>query len=134
MEPVVMLLAILVLLVIWLYMRSRRNMSSPKSDAARPAAKKNTEFHAVSIRFSPTACNAAKALSGERFLASAAPTVPLPKCDATSCDCHFGHHLDRRARKNRRSPFATAISTDGTGSFQVQRRDGEGRRDDDEIE
>lgn len=134
MEPVVVLLAILVPLVIWLYIRNRKNLSSSKSDAERPVAKKNTEFHAVSIQFSPSACNAAKALSGERFLASAAPTMPLPECDAASCDCHFGHHGDRRTRRDRRSPFATAISTDGTGNFQAERRDQEGRRLDDEIE
>jgi hypothetical protein len=131
MDPVVMLLALLLLLVIWLYIRSRRNASSAKSSTARPAARKSTEFHAVSIQFSASACNVAKALSGQRFLASAAPTMPLPGCDVASCDCHFAHHPDRRARKDRRSPFATAISTDGTGSFRTERRDGTDRRKDD---
>lgn len=134
MDPVVMLLALLVLLVIWLYIRSRRNTASAKSATARPAAKKSTEFHAVSIQFSASACYAAKALSGQRFLASEAPVIPLPECDAASCDCHFAHHPDRRARKDRRSPFATAISTDGTGRFQTERRDRTDRRKDDEIE
>ncbi len=131
MDPVVMLLALLVLLVIWLYIRSRRNTPNSKSSTARPAARKSTEFHAVSIQFSASACNAAKALSGHRFLATAAPTMPLPECDAAKCDCHFAHHPDRRARKGRRSPFATAISTDGTGRFQIERRNKAGRRKDD---
>lgn len=132
MELVSMLLVILVLLVIWLYIRSRRNISSLESDAARPAAKKNTEFHAVSIQFAASACNAAKALGGERFLASAAPAMPLPECDAASCECHFAHHPDRRASRDRRSPFATAMSTDGTGRFQKERRDEADRRDEDD--
>jgi hypothetical protein len=131
MDPVVMLLALLVLLVIWLYIRSRRNTSSAKSSSVRPAARKSTEFHAVSIQFSASACNAAKALSGQRFLATAAPTMPLPECDVANCDCHFAHHPDRRAKKDRRSPFATAISTDGTGRFQIERRYEADRRKDD---
>jgi hypothetical protein len=133
-DPLMMLLAFIALLVAWLFLRSRLNSSDTKTNTVRPAARKSTEYHAVSIKFSASACDAAKALGGQRFLASAAPTMPLPECNVEICDCHFAHHEDRRAIKDRRSPFASSISVDGTGSFEKERRDHKERREDDDTE
>ena len=122
---------VLVLLVAWLIMRQRRykaevNAPAPKTDPAKSA------YHAVSLKFEANACNAAKAMAGRRFLASAAPRLPLPECDALECRCRFAHHDDRRSGSDRRSPFASrGYSASGTGSFQRERREGSGRRDSD---
>ena len=122
---------VLVLLIVWLIMRQRRysaevNAPAPKSDSAK------TAYHAVSIKFEANACDAAKAMTGRRFLATTAPRLPLPDCDALECRCHFAHHDDRRSGKDRRSPFgARGYSPSGSGSFEKERRDSAGRRDGD---
>lgn len=135
MDPVVMMLILVLLLVIWLYVRQRQEKSSSATTRkAKPRAKKSTPYHAVVIKFSQNGCAAAKAIAGRRFLATEAPTLPLPECDVSNCDCHFVHFDDRRARQDRRSPFATTMSTDGTGSFKKERRDRKERRADDDFE
>ena len=122
---------VLVLLVVWLIMRQRRyaaevNAPTPKRDSAK------TAYHAVSIKFEANACDAAKAMTGRRFLASAAPRLPLPDCDVLECRCRFAHHDDRRSGKDRRSPFgARGYSPSGSGSFEQERRSDSGRREDD---
>jgi hypothetical protein len=134
-NPVVMILIPVLLLVIWLYMRQRQEKtSSATTEKVKPRATKNTAYHAVVIKFSQNGCAAAKAIAGRRFLATEAPTLPLPECDVSNCDCHFAHYDDRRARQDRRSPFATSMSTDGTGSFKRERRDSKDRRSDDDFE
>ena len=117
------------LLLIWLLLRLRRpaqKEATPKA-APRPAS---TAYHAVSIKFGDQACEAARALSGRRFLSSAAPRLPLADCNFTQCDCRFVHHNDRRSGKDRRSPFAGAGFGGGTGSFQQERRERPDRRKD----
>jgi hypothetical protein len=72
----------------------------------------------------------ANEIAGRRFLASEAPNLPLPGCNATECDCHFIHHNDRRTGKDRRSPFTSGGIAAATGTFSGERRKGEDRRDD----
>jgi hypothetical protein len=117
------------LLLIWLLLRLRK---PAQKEAARPMAPRpeNTAYHAVSIKFGEKACGAAQALSGRRFLSSAAPRLPLADCNAAQCDCRFVHHKDRRSGKDRRSPFAAAGFGGGTGSFQQERRERTDRRQD----
>ena len=74
------------------------------------------------------ACDAAKAMTGRRFLANAAPRLPLPECDYIDCRCQFAHYKDRRSSRDRRSPFAPAGATDGTGSYEKERREKTDRR------
>ena len=117
----------LILLVGWLYLRR------PKSEAPATETKSLTEdgsgkYHAVSIKYDANACEAAKAMSGRRFLSSAAPRLPLPECDVLECKGRFVHHKDRRTGKDRRSPFAAAGFGGGTGSFEKERREQAGRR------
>lgn len=125
---------VLVLLIVWLYLRQRRYKAEahappPRTDSAM------TAYHAVSIKFEANACDAAKAMTGRRFLASAAPRLPLPDCNVLECRCRFAHHDDRRTGKDRRSPFgARGYSPSGSGSFEQERREGAGRRKDDTYE
>ena len=67
-------------------------------------------------------------MSGRRFLATAAPKLPLPECNVLDCNCRFAHHEDRRTHKDRRSPFGPGGSGGATGSFSSEQRDGVDRR------
>lgn len=121
----------LVLLVVWLYLRRRGQKPSSQASAA-PRDAGSTQYHAVSIRFDEGACDAAKAMSGRRFLASAAPRLPLPECDVLECRCRFTHHKDRRNGRDRRSPFgAGGFGGGATGSHEKERRENVGRREKD---
>ena len=104
MEQVLLLLALFAL-VAWLLLRQRRGRVREEAPAAKSSANE-TRYHAVSIKVQPAACEAAKAISGHRFLSNAAPQLPLPDCDSPACRCTFIHHKDRRSGKERRSPFA----------------------------
>jgi hypothetical protein len=63
------------------------------------------EFRAVSIRTCKDACEAAKALSGKRFLTHKPPFLPLADCDQSMCQCRYQHHEDRREEEDRRDEF-----------------------------
>ena len=124
-----------VLLIAWVLVRMR-GKSREKEQPTTPKSTGNTAFHAVSIKFDKNACQAAKDMEGRRFLSSAAPRLPLPECNALECRCHFLHHEDRRARKDRRSPFAASGYSGGTGSYEQERRERRDRRkndDDDDL-
>ena len=89
--------AALLLLIVWLFYRHR----SKSEEKQQPTSLKdtgNTAYHAVSIKLDGNACEAAKAMEGRRFLATAAPRLPLPECNGLECRCHFIHHQDRRLR------------------------------------
>lgn len=127
-----LLLVLLLLLVGWLILR-RRSTAAPVVKAAnqeRRSNKQGTAYHAVSIKFPENACFPAKALHGRRFLASAAPSLPLRDCDASECRCRFVHHQDRRGGKDRRSPFGASGIGGATGRYEKERREGKDRRDD----
>ena len=136
MDPVLMIMILIIALVVWWYIRQRQPGEKTRAKSTtRLRPSKSTAYHAVAIKFSKQGCSEAKALAGTRFLATEAPTLPLPNCKVNDCDCHFTHYDDRRLRNDRRSPFATSISTDGTGSYKKERRDRKDRRaDDDDFE
>ncbi|MDH3621955.1 MAG: hypothetical protein OER91_13745 [Gammaproteobacteria bacterium] len=119
---------VLLLLVLWLFVR-RRGSTQKSPEPAKPRDMGNTAFHAVSLKIDAQhACNAAKEMSGRRFLSTAAPRLPLPECDALECCCRFTHHKDRRAGRDRRSPFAAAGYSDGSGAYKSERRESRDRR------
>lgn len=124
--PVLLLLALL-LLALWLLIRLHRGKpAEPPPGAASTSA--TSRFHSVSIKVTGSACRAAKELSGQRFLSTEAPPLPLPDCTMEECNCRFVHHKDRRAGKDRRSPFSPAGFGGGTGSFEADKRQGKDRR------
>ena len=128
MNPITMLLILALLAAVWWLVRKRREAAAEdaQADVRRPAA--NAQFHAVSIRFSGRACDAAKEMTGRRFLATAAPNLPLPGCDVLDCGCRFTHHKDRRAGRDRRSPFGAGGVGGGTGAYDSEQRQGNDRR------
>lgn len=122
-------LILVVMLLIWLFLRRRDAQSSQEPDrTAGRISQKGTEYHAVSIRFESNACKAAREMEGQRFLSSAAPRLPLPDCDALECRCRFVHHQDRRTGRDRRSPFGPGGIGAGTGRYEQEKRKGEDRR------
>lgn len=129
MKEMLLVLALL-LSVWWLVIRVRRNSVAELVEKTPVANKADTTsaFHAVSLKYSSNACDAAKAMTGRRFLSGAAPRLPLPGCDALECRCGFAHHEDRRTGNDRRSPFNPATFGGGTGTFKVERRDRRDRR------
>lgn len=135
MSPVILLLLLAVLAASWFVISRRRQASDTGPVSAGVAAPaRDTTFHAVSIKYGATACDSARELAGQRFLASDAPRLPLRDCVADRCECRFVHHDDRRSGRDRRSPFRRSAGLDGTGAFAEEQRDGQDRRrDHDEI-
>ena len=124
-----------VLLLVWLFVRSRRKSGSEQAVPATPRNTRNrTEFHAVSIRFESNACKAARQMEGRRFLSTAAPRLPLPDCDVLECNCRFIHHKDRRTGRDRRSPFGAGGAGGVTGKHEQEQRQGGDRRKSDHEE
>ncbi len=119
--------ALLVLAIAWLVVRIRQNKALTKAES-RPVVKDQGTYHAVAIKYSERACDAAKAMTGRRFLSNAAPHLPLPDCDHPDCGCKFAHYDDRRASRDRRSPFAPQGSTGTTGTYARERREKTDRR------
>ena len=123
----------LILAIGWLVMRLMRGGQKPSQAAPPTIADKSSPYHAVSLKYSSSACNAAKAMTGRRFLSSAAPRLPLPECDALQCRCRFVHHSDRRSGSDRRSPFSPG-SPGGTGTYRIERRQKKDRRKNADLE
>lgn len=124
----VMALVLVLLLAIWLMVRLRKSASADEPRPAPRVRRSTTAYHAVSIKFSGTACKAAKEMEGRRFLSTAAPKLPLAECDVLECNCRFAHHADRRAGKDRRNPFGPSGFGSGTGKHEVEQRQGRDRR------
>lgn len=128
MNPITMLFILALLVAVWWLVRKRREAAIEDAEPEVRPASGNNQFHAVSIKFSGRACEAAKNMSGRRFLATAAPKLPLPKCDVLDCTCRFAHHKDRRSARDRRSPFGAGGAAAGIGASDSEQRDGDDRR------
>jgi hypothetical protein len=127
-----LLVLILVLLVGWLFLRSRQDRAPVARKTLRRVTTTKKNYHAVSIKFAAYACSAAKELDGQRFLSNVAPRLPLPECDVTDCKCHFAHHKDRRVGKDRRNVFTASGYSAETGKHEQERRHATERRHDDD--
>ena len=93
-----------------------------------PQAANGGQYQSVSIHAYGGACDAAKALSGERFLSGDAPLIPLEGCDAEKCNCIYRHHEDRRSgESDRRKKHEVTDEILTTSEFE-ERRNARGRR------
>ena len=95
----------------------------------------DTRFHAVSIILPPNACEAARALIDQRFLAAEAPIFPVEGCDETSCSCGYRHFGDRRDGPRRALDMGIEeeVHTGGARRVTLDRRD-EGQPGDEDFE
>ena len=74
---------------------SGRRNSAKRSEARNP--RRATRFRSVSIYSAGHMCPAAKRTTGQLFLASAAPQLPLGGCtQKDSCRCKYKYYADRR--------------------------------------
>jgi hypothetical protein len=81
--------------------RQARTQTTAAKPLQATRARTLNPYHAVSIQAGPRCCQAAKALTGVRFLSTEAPRLPLPQCEAGTCECKYLHHEDRRAVERR---------------------------------
>ena len=80
-------------------------------------------YHAVGIAPGSACCKAVTELTGRRYLSAEAPKIPLPTCDAESCQCRFVHFEDRREGEDRRER-----TVDARGPSMHDRRRSRGSR------
>jgi len=98
MIPIATLAAIAALAtVVYWWSRRRPRSTHVPSRAARGAER----FAAVEIRRRSGACEAARSLDGQRFLANQSPALPLARCTKARCDCRFVKLSDRRTDDRR---------------------------------
>jgi hypothetical protein len=84
----VLLLLVVGLLIAWYFYRQGLDKPEERQDRRiSRSPKDSSKYHAVSIKPGAYACSAANEIAGQRFLASEAPTIPLPGCHASECDC-----------------------------------------------
>jgi hypothetical protein len=127
-----MLGALLLLTVAWLVVWVRQNKAADKAAMTPTTAADTGKYHAVAIKYSDKACDAANSMTGRRFLSTAAPRLPLPDCDSLECRCTFEHFKDRRS-SDRRSSFSAGRATGTTGNFEKERREKTDRRKDGDL-
>ncbi len=134
----VVITIVIAVILIAIIVKSRREETTTERRSAASGrhnlAKTGSQFHAVSLQFSDSACDAAKAMAGKRILASGAPRIPLSECDAAKCDCRFAHHNDRRRGEDRRGQaHQDVFGTTGRYVGKERRYRGD-RRDGDDSE
>lgn len=91
------LIAVLLAVVGWLWWVRRRAETRRASIESPPPQ----PYRCVAIQPGQGACPAARNLAGERFLARAAPRLPLDSCAVASCRCRYDHFADRREDERR---------------------------------
>jgi hypothetical protein len=86
-------------------------------------------FHAVEIRGTNDACQAAQDTNGERYLSAEAPPLPLGECDRPDrCQCRYQHYEDRRSDSRRATDSGLPAQHDAE---HVEQRNLKSRRADD---
>ena len=105
-----------------------KQINSASTRGAKLAKPHGERFHAVEIQVPASACEAAKALSGHRYLSrETPPLLPLADCDRRGeCQCRYRHHEDRRG-DSRREKWGGGGVRAGGGPPRTSR----GRREED---
>ncbi len=85
--------------------------SKQKKKIVQQLAAEDPAFRAVEIKPGKNACEASRALQGERFLSRDAPLTPLQDCTAEKCTCKYVHYDDRRQEFERRDPLEAGWRT-----------------------
>ena len=70
--------------------------SSSSNKTRSPRARTMHRYQAVSICAMDGHCQGAGDLAEHRFLVKNAPPLPLPECNADTCQCRYVRHEDRR--------------------------------------
>ena len=78
-------------------------------------------FAGVEIRCDANACSGANDLIGKALLATNAPTLPLPQCPNSICDCRYVKTTDRREDIRRASDAGIRNSIFGAAEQRLDR-------------
>jgi hypothetical protein len=96
--------------------------------AVKPLDREQSKYQSIEISPGLMACDAVVELRGQRFLATEAPSLPLPECDAGKCDCRYKYHGDRRSGEDRRDQVGRFAGFDGKSAHEEQRLKAERRQ------
>lgn len=127
----VIALAIVAVAIVFLLSRrsgksTRRNSPARTRSATAQAERSTTQWRAVKIAPGLLCCDAVGKLTGQVFLATESPQLPLEGCDEKDCRCKYIHLEDRRSGGDRR------LELGELGAFlpasQTERRQVGGRR------
>lgn len=112
----------------WLH---RKRIHAEVSLSGRPVSAHRVvnPYHAVLITHDAASCKQVRQYEGQRILASAAPRLPVPGCDAPACRCRYIHCEDRRSGEDRRERDAAPHAYAGRGNLRMS----PGRRAGDEL-
>ncbi len=102
----------------------RRNRPARRARRTR-SANRRSDYRAVEVVPGETACAAVHRLEQRRVLLGFIHLfpLPLPECDAETCQCHYRQHADRRS-EDRRLPFGSRAAGDSERRARSDRRAG----------
>ncbi len=81
-------------------------------------------FHGIAVNAGKDACDAAREISGHRFLSEDAPRLPLDSCTCQpDCRCTYQHFKDRRTESRREADLGLPVR-----HVLDEKRQGAGRR------
>jgi len=104
------------------------------SKQKKPVAEVRPKFPAVEIDPGLNqCCEAVRNLRGQRYLMTNAPSIPVPGCDAKTCNCRYQRFTDRR-HETRRGLDAGVASTLYSDSEVDKRLGNRGRRSTDQVQ
>jgi hypothetical protein len=113
-------------------MWKKQSVVNPRKDLDRRGVQVSRQvgpWHAVSVTTEQFCCEAARGLLGRRFLAAAAPRLPLSECTVKdACSCKYKHHEDRRGTPRRKEDKSGLPSRNPYGT---ERRTVQSRRQED---
>jgi hypothetical protein len=103
----------------WVFHRAAVPNRESRENKAPPR-----RFGGVEILFKGDACETARSLAGQRFLAKEAPSLPLPGCGAGKCSCTFAKLADRRTddRRFEHGGLGAALYNDADRRAKRERR------------
>ena len=118
------------LAIVYWVLKPGNNKSVEQPKVSQRARSQVKAYSAASIHYRENACCAVKAIGDKRFLASKAPLLPLPECNANNCKCAYQRYDDRREQDNRRAPFSLQVDLHVMAG-NADRRSLKSRRDSD---
>jgi hypothetical protein len=85
-------------------------------------------FRSAEIEFEDCACDAVKALGGQRLLLRNVPLLPVPDCDKPNCKCSYVRYNDRRLWSEDRRAFYSLKTSHYIQGDSKERRKMQDRR------
>jgi len=114
----------LVGLALRFWWKHTQRLVSAASRAERP--RPTPLYRGVSIKPQQDSCAGARQIAGKRFLACAAPLLPIDNCDSSACRCRYARFDDRR--QDQRRGWNAIQQGFAAGPTADDRRNGSDRR------